>query len=218
MKLKIILLIFIFGMSIKSTAQNGDYGFMGTQFNYTQNTETSHDFSFTTFFAFGSPGNCPSFSSEITFLEDTMFVKATYNLCGFWPQQGCTRNDITQYTEIIPATIQYIIMSTNVIDCVTGTPTLAENIYTRTYDRNLSSVAFSNNGLQLYPNPAKEKITVSTNNNLIIDKIIVYNLLGKKVIESTVSNSISVNTLTQGIYIIEAYIGEEKMVSKFVKE
>lgn len=219
MKLKIILLIFIFGISTKSNSQNGEFGFMNTQFEYTQISQTLHNFSFTTSFAFGSPGNCFSFISDISFSGDTMFVKATYNICGFWPQQGCVRNDIVTYTEIIPANIQYIIMSTNVIECsgTNGEPTLVENVYTRTYDLNLSTAEFLTNSVVLFPNPVKDIVTVSTLNSTVIDKIVVYTLSGKKVIEST-NTIISVENLAQGVYIVEVFSGEQKLVRKLVKE
>lgn len=72
--------------------------------------------------------------------------------------------------------------------------------------------------IALYPNPTNDFITVSTKNNILIDAIIIYNLLGKKVIESKNKDTISVSKLAQGIYIIEAFSGAQKMVSKFVKE
>lgn len=220
MKLKLTLFVFFLLVCYKSTAQGEQWGIMGSEFAYTQNSVSSHDFSFTTYFSNGSPGNCFLFTYSISFSSDTMYVKGFYNVCGVWPHQGCVRNDVVTYNDIIPNTILYIVMSTNAItECETGAPVIVENIFTSTYNRNLNTTLFSKNAIQLYPNPANKIVTISTNNNTVIDKIIVYNLLGKKVIESTTNtNTITVENLAQGVYIIEAYSGEQKMVSKLVRE
>lgn len=219
MKLKIILLTFILGINTKSISQNSEYGFMNTQFEYTQISQTLHNFSFTTSFAFGSPGNCFSFISDISFSGNTMFVKATYNICGFWPQQGCVRNDVVTYTQSIPESIQFIIMSTNLIECSgsNGEPTLVENIYTQTYDRSLNTTEFLSSSVILFPNPAKDVLTITSAEGITFDTFTIYDLVGKKVLESN-SNVIDVEQLAKGVYLLEAKSDELKLVSKFVKE
>ena len=82
--------------------------------------------------------------------SDTMYVKGFYNVCGVWPHQGCVRNDVVTYNDIIPNTILYIVMSTNAItECETGAPVIVENIFTSTYNRNLNTTLFSKNAIHL---------------------------------------------------------------------
>lgn len=216
MKLKINILIILIFIGFNSYSQNVTGSVYASVFDYTMINESSHEFSFTTYFSMGG-GNCPPFSSAITFSGDTLFVKATYNICGFWPALGCVRNDIVNYTEIIPENIQYIIMSTNVITCESGTPDLVENVYTRTYDRNLNISEFLENSIALVPNPAQDIIMVTSANNIQFESYVIYSLLGEKVIETS-NTTISVENLAHGIYILEARKGSNKVRSKFVKQ
>ena len=214
MKSKLNIFIFILFIGYNSYAQNVTGTVLGTNFNYTMNNESSHEFSFTTGFSIGA-GVCPPFSSTISFSDDTMFIKATYNICGFWPALGCVRNDIVNYTEIIPANIQYIIMSTNVITCESGTPELVENVYTRTYDRNLGISEILKNSISIYPNPVHDVLHISADG--VFDTYVIYDLLGKKLIESN-QNIISVESISQGVYLLEAKRGNLKVIQRFVKK
>ncbi|MGL2966341.1 T9SS type A sorting domain-containing protein [Flavobacterium sp. XGLA_31] len=217
MKLQLSLLILTLSIGVQSFSQQVTGVVMGTVFNYTALSESSHSFSFTTYFSIGST-DCPPFASAISFSDDTMFVTATYDICGFWPQQGCARNDVVPYNDVIPATIQHIVMLTNVITCQTGTPTLVENVYSRTYDVNLSTDTFVKNGLRIYPNPASSVLTVATNEPVVVDMIVVTDLLGKTLLEQYDSNSIVIESLPKGMYFIAAYSDGQKKVSQFVKD
>ena len=56
-------------------------------------------------------------------------------------------------------------------------------------------------------------------NNLTLDKIIITDLNGKTIkVQTQNTNTINVENLAQGTYILEAYSGEEKYSSKFLKE
>ena len=73
--------------------------------------------------------------------------------------------------------------------------------------------------LKLYPNPANSLLHIQTPNNIILDKVTILDLTGKKVLEQTQNTSqVNVEHLANGMYIIEAFSGEEKLVSKFVKK
>lgn len=216
MKLKFNIIIILILIKFNSYSQNVTGVVYGSVFNYTMINESSHEFSFTTYFSMGG-GNCPPFSSAITFSGNTMFVKATYNICGFWPAFGCVRNDVVPYTQSIPENIQFIIMSTNVISCETGDPTLVENVYTQTFDRNLSAASFSSNQVIMFPNPVKNVLTVTSADNVSFDTYTIFDLVGKKVLESN-SNVINVEALSKGIYLLEMKSDTLKLARKFVKE
>jgi len=62
-------------------------------------------------------------------------------------------------------------------------------------------------------------LQIQTSNNTILDKVCIIDLTGKKVLEKTQNASqIDVAHLANGMYIIEAFSGEEKFSSKFMKE
>jgi sugar lactone lactonase YvrE len=73
--------------------------------------------------------------------------------------------------------------------------------------------------ITIYPNPVAKLLTVQLENDCVLDKISIADLSGKIILtQSQNSNTINVENLAQGIYILEAYSGEDKYVSKFVKE
>ena len=67
----------------------------------------------------------------------------------------------------------------------------------------------------IYPNPANDKITISSNTSSI--NVSIFTLTGQKVIETT-SKTISVSSLAKGCYIVElesnGIIKREKLVIK----
>ena len=78
---------------------------------------------------------------------------------------------------------------------------------------------FDKQSIFVYPNPAKNQIYIQTPNNLEFDKIIVTDLTGKTIIEqATSAKQINIEKLASGMYILQAFSGEEKFQSKFIKE
>jgi len=78
---------------------------------------------------------------------------------------------------------------------------------------------YSQSKLNLYPNPTSSTLTFLNPNNISIDKIIITDLTCKIVIEQTQNNNqVNVEKLSAGMYIIQAFSGEEKFQSKFIKE
>ncbi|HNP32517.1 MAG TPA: T9SS type A sorting domain-containing protein [Flavobacterium sp.] len=83
----------------------------------------------------------------------------------------------------------------------------------------LSAPAFENNALVIYPNPVCDILQIQTSKNTIITGFKMTDILGKVIIEQNQnSNTINVENLTQGVYILNAYSGEKKYAAKFVKE
>ena len=83
----------------------------------------------------------------------------------------------------------------------------------------LSTSDILKNDLKVFPNPTTATLTIQNPNNATIDKISITDLAGKIVLEQEQSsNQINVEKLCGGVYILQAYVGEEKFVSKFVKE
>lgn len=70
--------------------------------------------------------------------------------------------------------------------------------------------------LNIYPNPTQNNLTVEVESN---EKVNIYDLLGKKVMTTTVSvdnATINVSALTNGIYIVK--IENSNRVAKFIKQ
>ena len=86
-------------------------------------------------------------------------------------------------------------------------PAIVTNTFNTEFFTSLNSPSFSNNEFQLYPNPAKGIVLISLNNNQFIDKVIFYDLEGKKIKSlsnvNTFQTNVDVSTLAKGIYFVE---------------
>mgnify|MGYP000462894454 CR=1 FL=1 len=66
----------------------------------------------------------------------------------------------------------------------------------------------------VFPNPAKDNITITS--SLEINKVEVYTLLGKRVIQSTNTKSINIKKLSNAIYFVKVIYFEYKLLEYFV--
>ena len=92
-----------------------------------------------------------------------------------------------------------------------------DNIYL--YKINLATEKFETSTVKMYPNPAKNTLTIEANST--IDKIIVYSILGQEVISKSPKSSattLQTSTLQKGTYIVKSTIGGKTTTSKFIKE
>ncbi|WNM19786.1 PQQ-dependent sugar dehydrogenase [Flavobacterium capsici] len=76
----------------------------------------------------------------------------------------------------------------------------------RVIDSSLSNSEFENNSISVYPNPAKNQITIESASNIALKTINIYDISGKLLLSENnlnVSNkSINTSNLTSGLYII----------------
>ncbi len=84
----------------------------------------------------------------------------------------------------------------------------------------LSNNTFSqNNSLITYPNPTTNQLNIKVADNTIIDKIIITDLSGKAIlVQSENINQINTENLSTGMYFIQAFSGQNKYQTKFIKE
>jgi hypothetical protein len=83
----------------------------------------------------------------------------------------------------------------------------------------LNTTAHDSGILALYPIPAQHVLTIETQNHTSISKVVVYDLIGKKVLEQQGNvSTLVVENLAQGMYCIEVYSENKKLVQKFIKE
>jgi len=79
-----------------------------------------------------------------------------------------------------------------------------------------------NNSFSIYPNPTSSHLNIYYNKS--IDRVEIYNILGKKVLETdtttttTTTTTISTNSLTRGVYFIKLYSGNKLGLKRFVKQ
>ena len=79
------------------------------------------------------------------------------------------------------------------------------------------AVKYSTN---VYPNPAKDKITI-TNNNFPINSIDIFNSIGQKVISKEVNNNegtINIKDLKKGMYILKVKSNNSSIEKKIIIE
>ena len=82
----------------------------------------------------------------------------------------------------------------------------------------LSTDSFTLQELELIPNPANNLLQLKIPNQIEINQITITDLTGKIVIQTKNTSLINVQSLSNGIYFIEAISDKEMFVAKFVKE
>ncbi len=94
-----------------------------------------------------------------------------------------------------------------------------DNLYFSLTDPSLGTSKFETSKVSLYPNPAKNTVTIDA--NVSIDKIAVYSILGQEVIsKSPKSNSTTIQTgsLQRGTYIVRSTVDGKTSTTKLIKE
>jgi len=78
----------------------------------------------------------------------------------------------------------------------------------------LNTNDFQQQGFSMYPNPAKDVVTITTNSNLEM-VVNVYNILGKRVLSQT-NNTLDVSRLKSGVYMVQVTQGNNSSVQKLI--
>jgi hypothetical protein len=83
----------------------------------------------------------------------------------------------------------------------------------------LSTNDYFANNFKVYPNPSSDLVSVSNNNNTIIDAIEMTDINGRIVKNVTSkTNSFSVRELSAGVYFLKVTTAEGVGTTKFVKQ
>ncbi len=73
-------------------------------------------------------------------------------------------------------------------------------------------------GIRIFPNPTQGVLNFETADSISLDKVEIYDAIGKRVFSSSVyNNSIDISALTAGVYIVKAFSGERQITKKIVK-
>ena len=98
-------------------------------------------------------------------------------------------------------------------------PPIVTDTYTTTIVA-LSSTSFDfNNHFVLYPNPAKETVSIQSKDGIGINSIEIYNNIGQMILSTTnASNAIAISNLASGIYFVKVNTDKGTANTKFIKE
>ena len=132
-----------------------------------------------------------------------------------WYSSALNRNvtaaPLPSNTALVNGTIYYASQTIGGVESAARLPVTATSA--------LGLITIKNSLITIYPNPAQTFLNLQVANNLTLDKIIITDLNGKTIkVQTQKSNTINIENLAQGTYILEAYSGEGKYSSKFVKE
>jgi alpha-tubulin suppressor-like RCC1 family protein len=75
---------------------------------------------------------------------------------------------------------------------------------------------FANLKLELYPNPTNAFVNINLT-DVAVNKVTIYDVYGKLVLEAKNTSQINVENLATGMYILQAFADERQFQSKFVK-
>jgi len=88
--------------------------------------------------------------------------------------------------------------------------------YTLNVKEALATSETSLNKLQLYPNPVKDVLTASSNKN--VNSISVYNTAGQLVKTVQNTNTVNMNSLPAGVYVVKTEVEGKTETSKVIKK
>ncbi len=207
-----IILLIIF--SYNTNAQGG---YIETVFFCEKVDTDEYNFGFSTAFTIGS-GGPPAFSYDIITQNDTLNIRAFYNMVGVFAQFYSFRYDVVAYNQPFPAGINYIKMSSN-LSTSTG---VLYDVSNHICDvATLSSISFNQAqaALAISPNPTSNQFSISDKVNF--DKITIVNNLGQivKRVDKSKDGNYDVSDLPSGIYYLSysensRKIGQVKMVKQ----
>ncbi len=82
----------------------------------------------------------------------------------------------------------------------------------------LDTVRFNLSGVKLYPNPVKDILKAQLPENVVVQKAVFYNVLGKKEMEATAEAQWDVSSLPSGLHFIKLITSAGAATFKFIKE
>lgn len=100
---------------------------------------------------------------------------------------------------------------------ITGTPSDG-TVYRFSSNNTVSTPEYENVTFSLFPNPAKDVLTINSNKKL--SKVEVIDILGKTVLntETLVNNTLNIASLKRGLYMIRMYTDDKILIEKFMKQ
>ena len=69
--------------------------------------------------------------------------------------------------------------------------------------------------ISIYPNPTSDMVFIEGNYTQL--KVIIYNVLGKEILNKSITNSIDISHLDNGVYILQLSDGVKLITRKIIK-
>lgn len=148
-------------------------------------------------------------------------VRVYKNISGVWTQigididgEGLTNNDNSGYSVSLAGNGNFVAI---------GAPYNSGNGissgHVRIYDLSaaLSSNTFVLNNFSIYPNPSHDVLNISLKENLVVNKVTIYNTIGQ-VVKSVTTPVISIADIAKGNYFVEVVTNNGKATKKLVIE
>ncbi|WGD35270.1 T9SS type A sorting domain-containing protein [Olleya sp. YS] len=105
------------------------------------------------------------------------------------------------------------------VNCVGSAPGAIYS-FTTEADPALSIDEFDANTFSIYPNPAKNEISIKT--DISFDSVAIYNQLGQRVLQlnsdKLIDNTINISDLNSGIFFMKIKSNDKEQTIKFIKE
>ena len=190
-------------------------------FSYS-NIGNDFDFYFTSYFSFGS-GPGPRIRWHIiSQSNDTMYVRALYDVRGAWSSAFSGSSDTIKHSNLFTG-INYLTMTTGVVNSPSGIPEndTTWNVHDSTFYIGTSNIKEQDvaEAMSIFPNPASTAISLP----IAANELIVYNTFGQVVLQAhntKAQQQIVVAQLSNGLYFVAVYDKEKNKVGvgKFYKE
>lgn len=208
--MKKYFLLFLLTMSYQNytTALNTHFVFLG------QNQD-NYKFQVSTFFSFGTMGNCPIlYSTPDSLGGDTIFVRQLYSYLSAWLQSGCIANDTIDFLNIYPNK-NFINLSVGYYDYNMSQPGVIDTFWSLR-DTLIQINPLSNNpnqvntrDLNIYPNPANTFVVVQKPDFKIHDTgVDIFNSTGQLIVHHHSSEEkqeiqVDISSLYRGVYFLK---------------
>lgn len=150
-------------------------------------------------------------NTDIALGVDNPKSTIVYNGCGFTDETVVSADFwFTPFTEAGSCTITGV-YSNNCDEEITYTFNLS------TGANPLGIEKFEKAGFSMYPNPAKDNLTINFNGDL---DVVILNVTGQKVLSRSINGqeTINISPLTNGLYFVKLSAGKDVITKKFIKE
>jgi len=212
--LKILIIIIILCPQTKAKA------WVTTDFSYT-NIGNDYTFYLDVFFSIGSSGLCPPLVLvQYQKSNDTVYVKAIYDMRGTWPLMGCGRLDSVKYTNTF-SDVKYFNVSTNTLKKVADT---SWSEVDSTFDIHPTLINQSSAQIKhftIYPNPSRNLLYIKSITGIAWSELKIYNTLGQMLLaEKENKTTINISQLPVGMYCLQLFDNERNNIGiiQFFKE
>lgn len=150
----------------------------------------------------------------VWYFEDIFLEPAIAN-------ESMSKGHVTFKARLLPGFTEGDIIPNTADIYFDSNPVIRTNTWETLFVPELSVVENTSSGFTVYPNPARDQITIASESLQTIDKIEIFDLPGKKVVSKMVSSAettLDVSVLPTGIYLMQITSGDRKSTVKLAKD